>query len=84
MSFNVYPNPVKGNTINVQFIDQPVGLYEVKLINITGRVVYTEKISVSSNNMLQPLKTTTLQKGMYQLEIKNADNSTQVQKIIVQ
>jgi hypothetical protein len=84
-SFMVYPNPVKGNTINLQFVDQTPGIYQVTLINLTGQVVYTNKLPVTSNSLLQPLNLgTSMLKGMYQLEIKSADNITQVKKIMIQ
>ena len=84
VSFSVYPNPVKGHSINLKFTNQPVGMYEVKLTNITGAAVYKNKILVSSNNMVLPLNIANMQKGLYQLEVINAANATRVQKIIVQ
>jgi hypothetical protein len=84
-SFIVFPNPVKGNTINLQIVDQVYGTYQLRLINSNGQVVYTNKLPVTSNSMLKSLTVdTNLPKGIYQLEIKNADKSTQVKTILVQ
>lgn len=84
-SFTAYPNPVKGNTINLQLVNQPAGIYQVKLMNFAGQVVYTNKLPVSSNSMSQSLNLgTSMLKGIYQLEIKNGENSTQLKKIIVE
>ena len=84
-SFTVYPNPVKGNTINLQIENQPTGIYQVKLMNISGQVVYNGKLSVSSNSMSQSLNVgKAMPKGIYQLQVKNADNSTQVKSVMVQ
>ena len=84
-SFIVYPNPVKGNTINLQIVDQVYGIYQLRLVNSSGQTVYTNKLPVSSNSMLKSINTgTNLPKGVYHLEIKNADKSTEVKTILVQ
>lgn len=84
-SFMVYPNPLIGSTINLQIQNQQAGIYQVKLMNIFGQVVCTNKLTVSSDNMLLSFNTgKALLKGMYQLEIKNADNLTQVKTVMVQ
>ena len=84
-SFIVYPNPVKGNTINLQIVDQVYGIYQLKLVNSNGQTVYTNQLPVSSNSMLKSINVgTNLPKGVYHLEIKNADKSTEVKTILVQ
>lgn len=85
-SFMVYPNPVKGNTINLQIQNQLSGLYHIKLMNIYGQVVYTNKLTVTNDRMSLSFNTgTPLLKGIYQVEIKNAANNlTQVKNVMVQ
>ncbi len=84
-SFMVYPNPLKGSTINLQIQNQQAGIYQVKLMDIFGQVVYTNKLTVSSDNMSLTFNAgKALLKGIYQLEIKNGDNLAQVKTVMVQ
>lgn len=38
-SINVYPNPVKNGVINLRFANQPVGMYQLKLVNKLGQII---------------------------------------------
>jgi len=84
VSFSVYPNPVKNHSINLKFINQAVGMFEVKLTNINGVVVYKIKIFISSNNMVLQLNIASVRIGLYALAVTNAANAIKVQKLIVQ
>jgi len=66
-------------------MDQVPGIYPVRLINSIGQTVYASKLSVSNENMSKELNVGTgLKKGIYQLEIKKADKSTEVKAVLVQ
>ncbi|MEP7109908.1 MAG: T9SS type A sorting domain-containing protein [Ferruginibacter sp.] len=84
-SITVYPNPVKSNLINLQFTNQPTGIYQVRLINNNGQVAFSGRLPVNSANISQTLFTNKkLASGIYQLEIKSPDNTINIQKVIVQ
>jgi hypothetical protein len=84
-SINVYPNPVVGNVINLQITNKATGIYQVKLINNAGQIVYSNKIVVGSSNMSQALHVgSSVLKGIYQLEVKSADNLTTVKTLMLQ
>ncbi|MEO5892864.1 MAG: T9SS type A sorting domain-containing protein [Ferruginibacter sp.] len=84
-SITIYPNPIKGNMVNLQFTNQSTGIYQVRLINNNGQVVYTGRLPVNSNNISQTIFTRKkLSGGIYQLEIKAPDNTINVQQAIVQ
>ena len=84
-SISIYPNPIKGNMVNLRFINQPAGNYQLRLINNTGQVVYFGRLTINSDNVTQSMFTTQkLGGGIYQLEIKAPDNTVQIQKAIVQ
>lgn len=81
----IYPNPIRGNTINLRFTNQPAGIYQVRLFNNSGQVVYTGRLSINSNNITQTIYTgKKLTAGIYQLETKAPDNTANVQQAIVQ
>ena len=68
--FTVSPNPAQQTGINVQFKNQPAGAYSVRLLNITGQVVFTKMVAHaggSSNHTLYLPQGTSF--GNYQLEI---------------
>ena len=66
----VYPNPVIGNTISLQLVNQPAGLYHVKLFNNVGQQVLETIIqhAEGSSTELIPIKQN-LPAGIYQLKI---------------
>jgi len=84
-TITIYPNPIKGNMVNLQFTNQPPGIYQVRLINNNGQVMYSGKLPVNNANISQTLFTNkNLAAGIYQLEIKTPDNTVNIQKAIVQ
>lgn len=53
VSFDVYPNPVPGNTFIVQFNNIPAGNYQLKLVNNIGLVIYTKAIVHAGGSSVQ-------------------------------
>ena len=84
VAFSVYPNPVKNHSINLKFINQPVGMFEVKLTNINGATVYKTNILLSSNNIVLQLNIASVHNGLYALKVTNAANASKVQRVIIQ
>ncbi len=81
----IYPNPIQGNFINLQFANQATGLYQLRLINTNGQVVYSGKLQVNSPNSSQTIiANAKLPCGIYHLEIKAPDNKIQVKMANVQ
>ncbi|PLX00909.1 MAG: hypothetical protein C0594_15050 [Marinilabiliales bacterium] len=76
---NIYPNPAK----NILFIDFPetVTNVEITLWTITGKKVLSEKIM---NTKTQKLNISSLQKGMYIIQIKSSKYNTTLPVIIEQ
>lgn len=84
-SFTVYPNPIVGNNINLQLNAQASGTYGVKIINIAGQIVYASKLIVNSNGLTQTIHPDKeMKKGIYQMEITDAQQNVQVKTIMVQ
>ncbi len=83
-SLVVYPNPVTGQQINLQFAGQPAGKYHVRLINYLNQPVYTTDLTLGSgvstytitlNHKLTP--------GNYMLELIKPSGGSTVQQIMV-
>ncbi|MFT3680679.1 MAG: hypothetical protein QM791_10430 [Ferruginibacter sp.] len=81
----VYPNPVKGSSINLQLSDIPSGLYSIRLVNQLGQPVLSQKIFHHGGTASKRLTTgKALQPGYYQLEIKGASGKATILKVMVQ
>ena len=83
-SISVYPNPVVDGNVQVRFISQPLGKYQLQLSNAAGQVLYKAAVSVNSAAQSQtialPANTTS---GSYQLKVIAADGTTTVQQVML-
>lgn len=79
---SIYPNPITGNTINLQFFNQSAGIYKVQLLNSIGQQVYQSMINHQGGSATQALQFNTLPQGVYQLQVTNRD-SRNIFKIVV-
>ncbi len=71
-SFKVLPNPVNGRSIQLQFINQPKGSYNIQLVNSLGQVIYKNQVQHPEGNEIVPIRLkSNLVNGMYQLQISN-------------
>jgi hypothetical protein len=71
-SIRVYPNPVEGRNINLQFLNTPAGRYQLKVVNSLGQVVYKKNIDHRAGiNSEKLLLDESISKGVYQLQIGN-------------
>ncbi len=83
--FSIYPNPVTGNVINLLMNNQPAGLYQLKVTNTIGQVVFMKSIQNNGGNTIEALNTgAKLAAGIYQIEIVGKDNNHNTQKVIVE
>ena len=80
----VWPNPIQGNSMNVQFVNEAAGEYGVRLTNVLGQIVFSKQINHAGGSATQ---TVSLPKGLisgtYQMQVIAPDNKTQVQKVII-
>lgn len=70
----VYPNPVSGNTLNVQLGNYNNNRVVVKITNTLGAVVATEALTLQ--NSIGSINVGTLAAGTYNLQVADADNNT--------
>jgi len=70
--------------INLQFTNQPVGNYSIRIINAEGQVICNKTIEHYAGTVSQALSfPSTVIKGIYQLHLLFPDNTTQVIKLLV-
>jgi hypothetical protein len=69
-SLSVYPNPVVGKTLTVQFVNRQKGTYDVELINSAGQRLLVQKIVHAGGSAAQTVQLpATASKGTYQLKV---------------
>lgn len=81
--YTVYPNPLTGNTIILQFINQQKGTSHVRLINSLGQIMLSRQIAHEQGSSTQTINiSNSIQKGNYILEVTAPDKSKRSLKII--
>lgn len=74
--FEVYPNPVTGNTFQVSANRE---IRSVEILNLVGQVVYNRE--QANYNSLITVQTASLRKGMYLVRIRFVNHTSAVKKI---
>jgi len=82
----VYPNPVTGNNISIQFNKVPAGNYMLELRDVLGRSVMQRKISVNGESQTQGFQLNEKNaRGVYMVKVFDVTNqSVFTQKVVVQ
>ncbi|MCW3091316.1 MAG: C-terminal target protein [Ferruginibacter sp.] len=84
-AISVFPNPVRGRTINLQFNNSPTGFYFFRLINSSGQIVFSKMIFHAMPDVTEAITPgTPLPSGMYQLEISLPTKTTSILQMIIQ
>jgi|JI10StandDraft_1071094.scaffolds.fasta_scaffold44699_2 endonuclease I len=81
VDFSVFPNPSAG-TFSV-LLNAHAGDYTINVIDITGRIIDTQKVKAKQTNTYVSFTNKVLPAGSYVVEITSA-NSKSVKKLIVQ
>lgn len=74
-SYSIYPNPLKGNTLNVSLDNVIAGKYVVSISNLLGQKVLTQTISHEGGSSSHALTiNATLAAGIYNVTISEASS----------
>ncbi len=80
---SVYPNPIVNGIINLQLVNQPKGMYGVKLVDDLGRVMFSRQIDHAEGSNTEQIKiNANWAKGSYQLQVTKPDNNKVNTKIL--
>jgi hypothetical protein len=82
----VYPNPVTNGVVRLSFSEQPAGRYQVQLLDISGRLVGSKEVNISSEAQVEEFRFPELSvKGNYLIRVSSELNKVNVtNKIVVQ
>ena len=81
-AFKVWPNPAK-ETVNYQFTSASQQDYLVQLIDLQGRVVYSQNILGGSTTIQEKINTFSYSKGVYFLSLSQGNRKTH-KKVVLQ
>ena len=75
-AMSVYPNPVANSVINLQMQKVHAGVYNVRLLNNKGQVMYKSQIKHNANSATEQINLKNkISAGLYRLEIMAEDGS---------
>ena len=82
----VYPNPVTNGVVRLSFAEQPAGRYKVQLLDLSGRLITSKEVNISSETQIEEFRFPELSvKGNYLIRVSNDLNKINVtNKIVVQ
>ncbi len=73
---SVYPNPVTGNTVNIQMNKLAAGKYQVSIVNNNGKTVFTKQISHNGQSTTAPIVfNQNFANGLYSLLLMNMETN---------
>ena len=80
----VWPNPVEGSELNLQFKNQPDGRYDIRLLDAAGRVLFVTAAQHTGGNSIETIHLPPgTGNGFYQLEVIAPDKMISVQKLFI-
>ncbi|TDH28697.1 T9SS type A sorting domain-containing protein [Segetibacter sp. 3557_3] len=80
--FLVYPNPITSGIINLQFVNQPTGIYTVRLSNAIGQLISAKSINHTAGSSTESLQLDyNVLTGNYFLEVNGPGKIRQSFKI---
>ncbi len=79
----IYPNPVTDGKVNVSFVNEPSGKYQLTITNMAGQNIYTEMLELKSKNLQKTISLSNKAAGSYQLIVKSeTGNSKKISFLI--
>lgn len=79
--FQIYPNPAQ-DMLNISFNSNNLQSFEIKLMNITGKLVYSQNYTDHSGNFNKNINLSNLAKGVYILNLNSA-TGTLTKKVVI-
>jgi len=83
-SITIYPNPVESKIVHLQFAGMGKGVYQLRLVNVVGQILFEGQISYSSGNETPTFVLPNyLAAANYRLQISGSNNEKIVKGLMV-
>ena len=79
----VYPNPITDGEANLKFINQPSGIYIVRLISATGQLLFETSVSHIGGTDVHLINLPPVAQDIYKLQIMTPSKNMYEQKLII-
>lgn len=79
--FTVYPNPNTGD-FNISFNNSLTGLATVKILNTTGKELYSKTLNINNSAAIESFSVLNLSSGLYFIRVET-NTGTTTQKLII-
>ncbi|NNK81484.1 MAG: T9SS type A sorting domain-containing protein, partial [Flavobacteriales bacterium] len=74
LEMNFYPNPSDGTFINIEFSEMTDDIYNLRIVDMTGKVIHSEQINPAKNLVhLIEFQNGKLSQGMYMVNMLDGD-----------
>ena len=84
-SIAVFPNPATYGNVKVSFNDLPAGKYQVQLLDLTGKLISSQEVTLNSKAQVSDFNIPEVSKGSYLLKVVSEPNKVSVtSKLLVQ
>jgi hypothetical protein len=85
-NISVFPNPVTDGSFRLYFDNQRQGKYEIQLVDLTGRVVNSQPISIGAKAQVEEMfVSSNLARGMYMVKVVDGSRKALfADKILIQ
>ncbi|OQX76922.1 MAG: hypothetical protein B6D61_08025 [Bacteroidetes bacterium 4484_249] len=80
-NLKVYPNPAE-NLLNISFNLEESQSFDIKLLSVTGKIVYSENTNAFSGNYVNTINLSGIAKGVYFLSMTN-ETGTVNKKVVI-
>ncbi|MBC7651796.1 MAG: T9SS type A sorting domain-containing protein, partial [Deinococcales bacterium] len=74
-TITVYPNPVQEGQVQLSFIYEKLGKYQITIVNMAGQTVYSEILKLETNNFKKIISLGNAAAGNYQLSLINEEGT---------
>ncbi|HEY0750731.1 MAG TPA: T9SS type A sorting domain-containing protein, partial [Chitinophagaceae bacterium] len=83
---SVFPNPVTNGYVRISFEDQPAGKYQIQFMDISGKMISTQDVTVNGKLQVETFSHPRLMsRGNYMLKVVNQSTQEAItSKILVQ
>lgn len=82
--FRLFPNPVSGTNLHMEYVDDKNGTINVAAYDVNGRQVISEVMTKQQTMLSKDINVSVLKPGMYYLEVLQADGRKMVRPFVKQ